>query len=50
MKNLLVIVSNERILIHDLRTRTNKCYIPMQQGELALMSNDYYSLKMAYFT
>lgn len=49
-KNLLIIISSERILIHDLKSKSNKCYIPIQEGELAFFSHDYYSLKIAYFT
>lgn len=49
-KNLLIVISSERILVHDLKSRSNKCYIPIQQGELAFFSHDYYSLKLAYIT
>ena len=45
-----MIISSERILIHDLKTQSNKCYIPIQQGHLAFFSHQYYSLKIAYFT
>lgn len=29
MKNLLIIISAQRILIHDLKTKENQCYIPI---------------------
>jgi hypothetical protein len=49
-KNLLIVASAERILVHDLKSKSNKCYIPIKQGELSFFSHDYYSLKIAYFT
>jgi hypothetical protein len=48
-KNLLIVIAAERVLVHDLKSKANKCYIPIQQGELAFVSEDYYSLKLAYF-
>jgi len=29
LKNLLIVISAERILIHDLKLKTNQCYIPI---------------------
>ena len=47
---MLIIISNERILIHDLKAKANKCYIPIEQGDHAFFSDDYYYLKIAYYT
>jgi hypothetical protein len=49
LKNLLVVVANERILVHDLKSKTNQCYIPIEQGQLAFISRDYYTLRLAYY-
>ena len=49
-KNLLIVVSEERVLVHDLKSKSNKCYLPIQQGQLSFLSEDYYSLKISYFT
>lgn len=29
LKNMLIVISSERILIHDLKSKTNKSYIPI---------------------
>ena len=49
VKNLLVLISDERMLVHDLKTKTNQCYIPIQQGALAFVAPDYYRLRVAYY-
>ena len=48
-KNLLVVVSAERMLIHDLRSRSNQCYIPIEEGSAVFMSHEYYNLSVAYY-
>ena len=41
--------SSERILIHDLKTKTNQCYIPIEEGSTVFMSYEYYNLSIAYY-
>lgn len=48
-KNLLIVVSTERILIHDLKTKSNQCYIPIEQGSTVFLSYEYYNLSIAYY-
>jgi hypothetical protein len=48
-KNLLIVVSAERILIHDLKSKSNQCYIPIEQGTSVFMSYEYYNLSIAYY-
>ena len=49
LKNLLIVISEERILVHDLKSKANQCYIPIQLGSFAFVSPDYYRLKIAYY-
>jgi hypothetical protein len=48
-KNLLIVASAERLLIHDLRSKTNQCYIPIEEGTAVFMSHDYYNLSIGYY-
>jgi hypothetical protein len=48
-KNLLIIASAERMLIHDLRSRSNQCYIPIEEGATVFMSHEYYNLSICYY-
>jgi hypothetical protein len=48
-KNLLIVASSERILIHDLKSKTNQCYIPIEEGSSVFMSYEYYNLSIAYY-
>jgi hypothetical protein len=48
-KNLLIVVSAERMLIHDLKSRSNQCYIPIEEGTAVFMSHEYYNLSIGYY-
>lgn len=48
-KNLLIVVSAERMLIHDLKSKTNQCYIPIEEGTSVFMSHEYYNLSIGYY-
>lgn len=37
------------MLIHDLKSKTNQCYIPIEQGTSVFMSYEYYNLSIAYY-
>lgn len=49
VKNLLIIISSERILIHDMKEKVNQCYIPIFEGESAFVHMDYYNLQVCYY-
>lgn len=50
LKNWLIAISNERILIHDINLKTNLNYIPIHEGDLAFLNNDYYNLQIFYYS
>ena len=48
IKNLLVAVSDSRILIYDTIEKVNLCYIPVYDGYKVGINADYYNLKLFY--
>lgn len=39
MKNLLVVVSTDRLMMHDLSSKENTVYMPLEEGEKCLISS-----------
>lgn len=48
IKNLLIAVSDSRILIYDTIQKVNLCYIPVYDGYKVGINPDYYNLKLFY--
>lgn len=47
-KNILIIVSESRILIHNLQSKENECFIETVNGTIAFINDDFYHLRLFY--